>query len=801
MNIDPTLQAMLDAPTKAFEVALRSFVSDVLLSKYTNEQALKTEIQNRMDAIKGTGIILSGKITSIKVLSSKDWSSFWTNMQFSRNCYLQKAHTSNHDVAFLSQTILMTYLFQDLHSSLIASFDSPENYLFQANNYYEVRNALSHQGSTVVTDSMAVDSLYFMRIGCSSIDQKYFWFKSSSLLEKDFKAFEDTLYSKKPRIENLDDIPFPSNTIVCREPELSMLFKYICGWDGSKKLRNRKHSVCVTGYGGIGKTSLVTEFISRLILSMQTDEYKGLRPMFVLFYSAKSQSMDFDKCSGSLYLKECRKQFSGCDELLSKVFNALSISEFDDDWHNSGILIVDNLETLSEEERKKIINYIEADLPSSIQVIITTRIPENADETITLHGFQNESGLNFIREYLTKNGVDIDLTEDQQKDLIRYSYGNSLVLVLALRRMASKKASYREIIGELQRLPKNTAESSISHFMFQNTIEELFNLYPQYAETLKKVLVCLSVRQEPLSVEILAQVNKDNTIEEIQDVLRLLAKYLVVEKVGDYYSINEFANHFIVTSLPLSPSSKAKLESDLLTAIREIEQEKHSIEEFKSNYPELSKVLSEWCGKSENESLAICHAFSLYTRKKLITSGNAAFEIENLTRDFSKIEHTYNAHPYVYYQQARILKELRQETIVGNEYNDQIKSKYDSCLMLINSPPFAEIKETETYPSILWIYAMFLLSIGSFEPASHYANDSVSNFERLRIKEYKYYDALLVWGLSEINLFESNSELPHLRNALCAKKKVKITEYTAKIVKDHHEELSKKLEKYSRFSV
>lgn len=57
----------------------------------------------------------------------------------------------------------MTYLFQDLHSVFISSFDSPEMYIYHADKYYQVRNALSHQASTVITDKDAKESIYFMK--------------------------------------------------------------------------------------------------------------------------------------------------------------------------------------------------------------------------------------------------------------------------------------------------------------------------------------------------------------------------------------------------------------------------------------------------------------------------------------------------------------------------------------------------------------------------------------------------------------------------------------------------------------
>ena len=101
MNLNSSLQSMLDTPTKAFEVALRCFVADNLLCQYPDEQSLKDEIQKRIDAIKGTHIILSGKIASSNILSAKEWPSFWSNTLFSRNCFLNKEHTISHDVVFL----------------------------------------------------------------------------------------------------------------------------------------------------------------------------------------------------------------------------------------------------------------------------------------------------------------------------------------------------------------------------------------------------------------------------------------------------------------------------------------------------------------------------------------------------------------------------------------------------------------------------------------------------------------------------------------------------------------------------
>lgn len=124
-----------------------------------------------------------------------------------------------------------------------------------------------------------------------------------------------------------------------------------------------------------------------------------------------------------------------------------------------------------------------------------------------------------------------------------------------------------------------------------------------------------------------------------------------------------------------------------------------------------------------------------------------------------------------------------------------------SCLMMINSPSFAQIKNTRTYPSILWIYAMFLLSSNSLEPASHYADDAVKNFERLSIKDSDYDDALLIYGIAEIGLFALNLDKNHLKNARNVAKKFEKKKCFPKNVQVHYDQLTQEIAKYNRFKI
>ena len=45
MYLSPLLQKKLDAPVKAFEVAIRSYVADCLLQAYPTKDSLKCELE------------------------------------------------------------------------------------------------------------------------------------------------------------------------------------------------------------------------------------------------------------------------------------------------------------------------------------------------------------------------------------------------------------------------------------------------------------------------------------------------------------------------------------------------------------------------------------------------------------------------------------------------------------------------------------------------------------------------------------------------------------------------------------
>lgn len=753
-NISIYKQDQLDIPTKSFEVAFRSYIARRILAEYPNKDQLRTEFANQVAILKQSEAILSYRIKSAleDSIKGKKWEAFWDNLQFMDACNQAQSHTDSHDVFYLSLSVTLTFAFKRLFEDLIQAFPNPADYVQKANSYYEVRNALSHRASRQISSVEANDAITFMRVACNVIGDEFFWYKSKASIAGDIDKYQ--LDSKPFIAENLDDIPFSENEIVCREPEFNALFKCVCNWDGHRKMLGGKRLLCIAGYGGIGKTALVTEFVKRLLAKMVDETYEGLRPEFILFYSAKERKLDFDQETGKLQNQRVHKQFSNFSELKCRILEQLNISSFPGDWNHPGILIIDNLETLDNQSREDLLNFIDYDLPQCIRVILTTRIPEEADKLIKLKGFQADEGLLFMREYIERNGLDITLDENQIKSIVEYSYGNPLVLVLALKRLSAGVIKYPALIKELKVLPSN-ANRSVGSFMYQNTIEEIKRNHSGMKDAIEKVLQSMSIYEYPLDKEILASAHALD-VELIEEILEILAKYLVIERAGDGYVINNFANEFVLVSMSIDSTTKASLRQKILTAVNESRRNSDTLAEYLEQYSALRGVITDWLGDSEKDCFAIAKAFVLYEDMKRINQKNADYEIQQCNMEFEGLIQQNSAHPYVYYQRARMLLELRINGLIHDEYNSTIEDDFSRCLMLIDDYSFRTIKKTQTYPSILWIYSIFLNSTNKHIKAAQYAEEAVGVFRNLGIKTNNYYDALAMQGIIELTLYAQN---------------------------------------------
>jgi hypothetical protein len=298
--------------------------------------------------------------------------------------------------------------------------------------------------------------------------------------------------------------------------------------------------------------------------------------------------------------------------------------------------------------------------------------------------------------------------------------------------------------------------------MYQNTIEEIKRNNSTNKEAIEIILQSMSIYDNPLNKEILASAHSMN-VEQIEDILDILAKYLVIEKSGgdDGYVINSFANEFVLVNMAIDPTTKAVLRQRIMTAVNESRRNRATLAEDLEKYSDLKDVITDWLGDTEEDCFAIDKAFVLYENIDRITPANKDYEIEQADIQFNCLIKQNSAHPYVYHQRARMLLELRIKQYIHDEYDAMIEADISRCLMLLDENAFRSIKATPTYPSILWIYSIFLKETQKFQLAAKYADDAVQMFRNLGIrnlgkKTNNYYDALAVQGLVELSLYAEN---------------------------------------------
>ena len=106
------------------------------------------------------------------------------------------------------------------------------------------------------------------------------------------------------------------------------------------------------------------------------------------------------------------------------------------------------METLSIEERKKVKDFIETGTPSEMQFLLTSRNSEEYEINYKLSGFEAEAGREFIDAYCDENMLDIEMSDEDKDQLLALSKGNTLVLVLSLRRLSQHLSTVSSLKSE-----------------------------------------------------------------------------------------------------------------------------------------------------------------------------------------------------------------------------------------------------------------------------------------------------------------------------------------------------------------
>jgi tetratricopeptide (TPR) repeat protein len=327
------------------------------------------------------------------------------------------------------------------------------------------------------------------------------------------------------------------NNFIGRKKEILELLKRISP-------SYRQHINVVRGIGGIGKSSLVIEVASRCWQAKKDGHINDRIPVFdaIIFTSSKkvelvdtsildrpekeSSLTDIfraisDVLNEPIIVKiEAKEQPKKVNEILSK---------------QSTLLIVDNMETLLEEEQNRILSFLN-NVPLSTQVIITTRDFLGFDG-ITIHSLNKSESFDLMDSQA--NIKNIGRVSNMWKKAVYNRFGGvPIALIYAIGKRA---AGYRfaDIIDSERMITQDLGE-----FCFESSVElirgtdayQLFMATPFFSATFCRDAL----------IKVAKLIDGQNLIDAFAKLQQLS---LITEKWKGRYSILSITREYVILEL------------------------------------------------------------------------------------------------------------------------------------------------------------------------------------------------------------------------------------------------------------
>lgn len=765
-----------------FEIPFRTYIATEILKRYPTESSFITDVSNKTSLpINNSNYqVVNSELGKIK----NDASRCYTLLKNVHQIKGTSIVINEINVPNVSTTIALTIIFKELFTSLLLQYKDESTYLDQAIKYKYVRNKLDHRGCKTLEDTDMIITLDFISNALLFLndDSSLFWEKSCEDLLKELRALQSLENVIPIEINNISSMPFPDMKIVCRDREIEEIKEFIYGRPGALR---KQVSMVLFGYGGVGKTALALEVVKQVIKDIQDNTtINGYRPDFILFFTAKEEALSFSSTTGKIQNIPTRFSFKTAEELINKIYSFLGITSFQD-YAKKGLIIVDNLETLSAEEREKVSEFIRFSSPQQIQYIVTSRNEENYECRKKIAGFEdNVSGQEFVMSYLKENNLELELTDDEIVILLQISMGNTLVLVLCLRRLGlnlvtingivsdmSTPATITKLEKEMQQIPAN-GFNIISEYMFKNSFQEIQDNYKDNAVLLSSVLKIFAVYpSDAIDLYTISMLSKEPYCR-LDPILELLCQYLIIEKVGDLYRLNQFAEKYIIQLFMPDSEVYEKISSEISNSTRRIQEELNDLQNDIEGSSVLKRIIQDWNVITDGDKISVAKAYKLYGDvNNECHRRNTRFFISSTFESSIKMIETLEQntmHPYVKFQKARILQCINETGVLEENLISEISQAYNDTIWAIKTNPiYNSIKGTKSFASVLWKYGIHLSNCEKYSDAVRYLEEGKLVFEQINDKTDDYFQCICLLATNMLKIYAQNKDdyLQYLRKA------------------------------------
>lgn len=759
-----------------FEIPYRGYISDVLISNYPTANDLESALLLKNSSLQPSDPFFL-RDTLPKACDHQRIVKMHST--FSTATTTTEIVAVDRDMPMVGALNIVTFSLSGVFSDLYNLFSGYNTFCDLAEKYRYARNKLDHPGCRTLEDTHLVPVLTFVKDICIFLDEKYFKQKSKTEILSEVNALQQRNIAIPIERHNLGETPYTESQLVCREAEVEEVKSFVYGKPGDLR---KQHSRCIYGYGGVGKTALVVEVIKQIVQDLVDDiTANDYRPKYLFFFSAKKRKLQISEATGRVVEQQIRWHFETADELISLIHGSLGLETFKG-YHEEGLIIVDNLEALSSSERSKVKLFVESQTPSEMQFIITSRNSEEFESNRKLSGFDAESGVDFVTAYINENALDLQLNNQEIEDLLGIAKGNTLVLVLCLRRLSQKLVdisglqadfsstnAWKGIRKNIASLAPNAYEA-ISDFMFQDTFEQIETTFSD-AELFYKILKVFAVIPNDGADLTTICLLTDYPYPQVEAAVDALCNYLIIERHGNIFGLNQFAETYIIQRFIPDAETYQLLSTEIERRQRRIRESLEILQRDIEERPELAKIMRDWHIITDSDRITAAKMYDLYGKANRECSRGGQFKVQSMFEDFvkeSQESERITAHPYVKYQKARILQLIDKSRILSEPHTDEVRRSYLNAIYIIKTvDQYSVIQNTKSYAALLWLYGQFLADQNNLQDSIRYLEEAKSSFESQSITEQQYYQCLTLLGWQYLKYYLDNrgSNLAYLRRA------------------------------------
>lgn len=760
-----------------FEIPFRACIADIIISNY-NESDFESQMNLKNSLLSHTSPQFLKSVLP-NACANRKLKCTYEKFRTAKTS-VEEIVTEDIDIPMVGALNLVTFALTENFGNIYSLFGSYNIYCDLAEKYRYARNKLDHPGCRTLEDVHLVPVLSFVKDLCNFMDDKYFLQKTKEQLLAEVNALQHRKLIIPLEKHNFYDMPYGESRIVCREHEIQKIKNFVYG--NPDDLR-KQHSFCIYGYGGVGKTALVLEALKQIVRDIQdcttTNEYE---PQYILFFSAKKRKLSIASETGKLIEQQTRHHFETADELISLILSELCIDNLKK-FKEDGLIVIDNLETLSLEERQKIKNFVETKTPSEMQFILTSRNSEEYETNFKLGGFDLDAGNLFIDSYNDENALEIVFEEDEKEQLISFSKGNTLVLVLSLRRLSRKLVTIKSLDLEfsstnawhslrsaISTSPSNTFEV-VAEFMYKDTFEHIEKAFCGNTELFYKVLKVFAVIQNSSTDVNTICLLTNAPYPNVEEVIDVLCNFLIIEKKDTQYYINDFAEKYIVGRFLPDAETYNRLSSEILARQRNVQNSLRKLEEDMRSRPYLSNIMRDWLIITDIDRITAAKMYQMYGDVRQTCDRAGRFLVEGIVEDLivaAKEAEGVTAHPYIKYQKARILQVVDNSNILQEKHVSEINKAFSDAIFAIKTiEQYSPIQQTKSYASLLWLFGQYLADHKNYVTAMRYLEEGKTSFEEQKIVQQEYYQCVAKLGTLYLDYYveDQGNRLEYLRKA------------------------------------